>query len=297
MLRWISGRSRLAAIILISTTSLLLCVVSRNSRQRRGFRLRTPAVFPGAVSRKSAVEHPIYNLKKSLKSLEDSRTLVGLDYLSRMKVNCSTTICSELLTAEDIRHFTYCIRKAWKRSVATYREPQSSTCLFINGSGRYPMALASYPGSGNTWVRGLLQKTTGLCTGAIYCDVTLRQRGFPGESLRSGTTFVVKTHQTDPRWAGLEYGPSAPYLYFKKAADVPVFAGGIFILRNPFHAMVAEYKRQRWQDEPDNHVKALGEQYFGEIMIWALNSIQHRGEECVVRSVLEADYQHLVLNK
>ena len=27
------------------------------------------------------------------------------------------------------------------------------------------MALASFPGSGNTWVRGLLETATGICTG------------------------------------------------------------------------------------------------------------------------------------
>ena len=29
------------------------------------------------------------------------------------------------------------------------------------------MALASFPGSGNTCVRGLLEKATGICTGEI----------------------------------------------------------------------------------------------------------------------------------
>lgn len=29
------------------------------------------------------------------------------------------------------------------------------------------VGLVSYPGSGNTWVRGLLQKVTGICTGTV----------------------------------------------------------------------------------------------------------------------------------
>ena len=43
------------------------------------------------------------------------------------------------------------------------------------------IALASYPGSGNTWVRHLLQQATGILTGSIYLDPTLREKGFPGK--------------------------------------------------------------------------------------------------------------------
>ena len=32
-------------------------------------------------------------------------------------------------------------------------------------TGRGPVGLVSFPGSGNTWVRGLLQQATGICTG------------------------------------------------------------------------------------------------------------------------------------
>ena len=41
----------------------------------------------------------------------------------------------------------------------------STTCRFIDGDRRAPVALASFPGSGNTWVRVLLEKATGVCTG------------------------------------------------------------------------------------------------------------------------------------
>ena len=44
----------------------------------------------------------------------------------------------------------------------------NGTCHFMNGRGRLPVALASFPGSGNTWVRGLIEKVTGICTGEMY---------------------------------------------------------------------------------------------------------------------------------
>lgn len=197
-------------------------------------------------------------------TFENIHSKKGMDYASRVRTKCRDRTCSEFLTTADERHYKYCVRKTWNTSVKKYSEPSQSSCVFINGSQQYPMGIASYPGSGNTWVRGLLQKVTGLCTGAIYCDVTLRQNGFPGESIRSGVTFLVKSHQIDPRWEGVEYDPQAPFTYFKHLKDVPTYSGGVFIIRNPFHAMVAEFKRLHWREVPSNHVATLGREHFGK---------------------------------
>ena len=43
-------------------------------------------------------------------------------------------------------------------------------CHFIDGRDRSPVCLKSYPGSGNTWMRGLLEKASGICTGMSDCD-------------------------------------------------------------------------------------------------------------------------------
>ena len=53
----------------------------------------------------------------------------------------------------------------WFRGIAAYVEATPGPCHFMDGSNRAPVALASFPGSGNTWVRGLLEKATGVCTG------------------------------------------------------------------------------------------------------------------------------------
>ncbi len=60
----------------------------------------------------------------------------------------------------------YC-RKVYKLS---WTRNQTNTlvngpCHFIDGYGRAPVALVSFEGSGNTWLRGLLEKATGICTG------------------------------------------------------------------------------------------------------------------------------------
>ena len=70
---------------------------------------------------------------------------------------------------------------------------------FISPPGRVT-ALASFPGSGNTWVRHLIQQLTGLATGSVYRAPALACGGFPGESRQDGSVVVVKTHcPTSPR--------------------------------------------------------------------------------------------------
>ena len=172
---------------------------------------------------------------------------------------CVSQICYEFLDNQDLLHFTYC----WKRTNLT-AEPSRSVCHFLNARDRAPVALASFPGSGNTWVRGLLQAATGVCTGTIYCDSTLRRSGFPGENLRSGKTLVVKTHQTEPRWTGVYYPPGTVDKYFKKTKNNPVYSSAIFIIRNPFHAIVAEWNRLITVNQSNNHILSVGESYFSE---------------------------------
>ena len=42
------------------------------------------------------------------------------------------------------------------------------------------------------------------CTGAVYCDVYLKEAGFNGEGLRSGSVLVVKTHKANITWTDLD---------------------------------------------------------------------------------------------
>lgn len=175
------------------------------------------------------------------------------------KPKCKNPVCTEFLAKEDLVHFRYCIQKA-----ELLKEPLSSLgCRFLNGTGRDPVALASYPGSGNTWVRGLLQAVSGICTGGIYCDVTLRKRGFPGERIANGTVLVVKTHQTDPWWTGIDY-TNVNHTYFSKRSHVPFYSSGIFIVRNPFDAIIAERNRKANEGIAENHIADLAKEEFGK---------------------------------
>ena len=41
----------------------------------------------------------------------------------------------------------------------------------------HPIALASFPGTGNTWLRYLIESITGIFTGSVYNDERLRRKG------------------------------------------------------------------------------------------------------------------------
>ncbi|XP_046655773.1 WSC domain-containing protein 1-like [Daphnia pulicaria] len=112
-----------------------------------------------------------------------------------------------------------------------------------------PVALASFPGSGNTWVRGLIEAASGIYTGSIYKDANLYLHGFWGElaDWNAGVTVAQKTHDSG-------------------ADHVRSFSGGrsIFLNRNPYeailsfhnflygghvgHASSANFRRSEWPD-------------------------------------------------
>ena len=80
------------------------------------------------------------------------------------ETKCNDSICSQYLSPAERDSFRWCVNKTLAMK-AKYGPILPGTCRFMNGSGRYPVALASSPGSGNTWVRGLLEKVTGICSG------------------------------------------------------------------------------------------------------------------------------------
>ena len=41
------------------------------------------------------------------------------------------------------------------------------SCHFQDGTSNIRVSLLSYPGSGNTWTRQLLERSTGICTGEL----------------------------------------------------------------------------------------------------------------------------------
>ncbi|RVE53976.1 hypothetical protein evm_001379 [Chilo suppressalis] len=86
------------------------------------------------------------------------------------------------------------------------------------------VALVSFPGSGNTWLRYLLQQATGIVTGSVYMDYGLRVHGFPAENVTDGSVLVVKTHEAPP-------------------LDPNKFKSALLLIRNPRNAILADFNR------------------------------------------------------
>lgn len=136
------------------------------------------------------------------------------------------------------------------------------------------VALISLPGSGNTWVRGLLEHVTNICTGAMWCDPNLRASQFCGEGLHSERVLVVKNHDPTIRWRG-EVLPKRPGF---SQNNKPEFDAAIFVHRNPYDAMVAEHNREvgyaLWETtvrekhhlklSVGHHIQSFGAKYFSK---------------------------------
>ena len=81
------------------------------------------------------------------------------------KHGCNKTdYCREYLSPTEAEQFYKCFKKC-NESRGKFGPVVNGDCHFMQGQGRLPVALASFPGSGNTWIRGLLEKVTGICTG------------------------------------------------------------------------------------------------------------------------------------
>ncbi|XP_011405847.1 PREDICTED: WSCD family member GA21586-like [Amphimedon queenslandica] len=163
--------------------------------------------------------------------------------------------CLSLLSKAERDTYESCTRGV-RKSLQKLRPVKDGDCRFVSSSSssssnvrRGPVALASFPGSGNTWLRGLLELATGVCTGSVYCHAHFRIRGFNGEGVHSGSTLVVKTHE---------------YTYSSQ------FVSTVFIIRNPYHAIIAGRTTDLLEisndtDPNDSHLKVLRnkQKYFG----------------------------------
>ncbi|KAK9412462.1 WSC domain-containing protein 1 [Crotalus adamanteus] len=112
-----------------------------------------------------------------------------------------------------------------------YQTPvQDTRCIdrnFLPTKSKALVALSSFPGAGNTWLRHLIEHATGVYTGSYYFDGTLYNKGFKGEKdhWRSRRTICVKTHESGRK-------------------EIEMFDAAILLIRNPYKSLVAEFNRK-----------------------------------------------------
>uniref|UniRef100_A0A8C1MIM3 WSC domain containing 2 n=1 Tax=Cyprinus carpio TaxID=7962 RepID=A0A8C1MIM3_CYPCA len=107
---------------------------------------------------------------------------------------------------------------------------QDNRCMdrrFLPTRSKHLVALASFPGAGNTWARHLIELATGYYTGSYYFDGSLYNKGFKGERdhWRSGRTICIKTHESGRK-------------------EIEAFDASILMIRNPYKALMAEFNRK-----------------------------------------------------
>ncbi|XP_044142831.1 WSC domain-containing protein 1-like isoform X2 [Bufo gargarizans] len=107
------------------------------------------------------------------------------------------------------------------------QDTRCTTRRFLPTKSKVFIALSSFPGAGNTWVRHLIEHATGYYTGSYYFDGTLYNKGFKGEKdhWRSGRTICVKTHESGKR-------------------EIEMYDSSILLIRNPYKALMAEFNRK-----------------------------------------------------
>ena len=205
-------------------------------------------------------------------------TLLPIQSHGRLiSTSCTDESCSNLLSTSDSKIFKQCAQHASKRGPI-----DPGKCKFMNGTSRQPIALASFPGSGNTWVRGLLQQVTGFCTGSLYCDADLRRHGFVGENIVTGSVLVVKTHRSSFIASKSHSGKSKSN-----------FQQVVFIIRNPYDSFISERNRRLSKhissdmDYVSRHVQTVGAKYFGELL-WDKNS-SGRAFQCFPGKIFDVE--------
>lgn len=200
-------------------------------------------------------------------------------YIPMIEHKCVDQSCLSLLSTIEFTAY-----KACESEVQNITNVSSAhikpLCTFMNGTGRKVVALVSETGSGNTWVRGLLEKVTGICTGAIYCDPSLRNTGMIGELVVGPSVLVVKTHTPDYQWEGIPH----PDRHSDPHHTDGYYGSAILLVRNPFDAFVSEWNRfatiQKLESlkaksgsvrglPDESHTYSLGKDMFGKCPCYA----------------------------
>ncbi|GAV08051.1 hypothetical protein RvY_17802 [Ramazzottius varieornatus] len=168
----------------------------------------------------------------------------GSEILSRVKFFLSTALhqvrckwcvaVSTLLTAAIILASTISILPLGgmrdEGPIGPQLPPQMRPCRSKVNFSPDPLpkiALASFTGSGNTWLRGAIEQATGIWTGSSYPDNELYNGGFYGELVNDQKVIVIKTHT---------FGKKATKHNYQKA---------ILLIRKPEDAILAKWNQYK----------------------------------------------------
>ena len=106
--------------------------------------------------------------------------------------------------------------------------PSHQRCKKMSFKSSGPLvSLSGVPGSGNSWVRQLLESATGIYTGSVWCDSSYIKAGMIGEGVDTNNVLAVKLHYYNPNGT-------------KKVLNNDK---SIYVVRSPFGAILSEHTR------------------------------------------------------
>ena len=120
----------------------------------------------------------------------------------------------------------------WKRDP----ECKEFKTRFVVRDSLQTRALVSYPGSGNTWTRYLVEAATGVFTGSFYHNKGIINKGLYGEAREysDGSTLLQKTHHAMPQ--------SKIFKLEWRLDHIRKFGGrAVLVVRNPYKAIISFY--------------------------------------------------------
>ncbi|ODM99376.1 WSC domain-containing protein 1 [Orchesella cincta] len=110
------------------------------------------------------------------------------------------------------------------------------TVQFARKDNFKPRALVSFPGSGNSWLRYMIECASGYFTGSVYDDKELFTAGLLGEFRppNDGSTIVQKTHHDT-----IYNMSSRQRKAYIKLSELMFGYRGLLLIRNPYDALVS----------------------------------------------------------
>lgn len=150
------------------------------------------------------------------------------------------------------------------------RSHNTTGCPIQFGSKLEPVPLLSFPGSGNTWLRNLLEEASGIYTGSVYDDSRLYNTGFTGEfdDPLSGRVLAVKAHLGNGIQAHQQWLP-AEKMFQKSNLRC------IYLLRHPVdtyfstRAFQATHSHTGKSPYPDFHSMTERNAWRNRVMTWS----------------------------
>ena len=129
--------------------------------------------------------------------------------------------------------------------------------FFTEKERRPPPMLYTFPGSGNTWGRLLIEHATGIYSGSVYNDKSLLE-ALPGEFTCNFQVSVIKVHPHTHPGIELVDGSFSSDDHKCLRSNLRKFERALLLVRDPFDSIWSEYQRRVTQ----NHVLGIRNETF-----------------------------------